>query len=245
MARPKKKQAPTPDTKKSLLTQPLHFTPSSVNVDFLFDPPSNPNHMSEADYAGLVAVMREVGFNDPVTITPVTPDDGENYVIVDGYHRTKAAKELGIRMVPVIVATNEDGSPLTEPVRKALQISMNRLRGDLNLNEVAEQMNSMLSQEWGTDAVALLTGFSLDETLRLLEPPVDNEDLDDAALGEDPPEESGGAGLFTLELSFASAATLLMVKKRLARAAKEAGYKGHSSGLLHLLGLSEEDQDHG
>lgn len=55
---------------------------------------------SEPHVKRVVDSMQRVGFVAPVV---AVPRDGDGYVIIDGQHRYLAAKELGLKQVPVVI----------------------------------------------------------------------------------------------------------------------------------------------
>jgi hypothetical protein len=82
--------------------------------------PWNPNKQDEFIYAKELASIRAFGFVDPV----LTRDAGDDFEIIDGEHRWRAAGELGIDPIP-IVNLGEIGD--TEA--RQLTIVLNETRG--------------------------------------------------------------------------------------------------------------------
>src|SRR5688572_15194569 len=65
----------------------------------------NPNEMSDAEFAELVAEVRHLGrIPKPVIVRP----NAAGYVIVDGEHGWRAAKEAGFETVPCEVVDIDD-----------------------------------------------------------------------------------------------------------------------------------------
>ena len=81
--------------------EPITF----VSVEQLQPNNYNPNVMTEAEFAELVAEVRHLG-RVPKPI--VVRQNGADYVIVDGEHGWKAAKEVGLDLVPCEVLTVDD-----------------------------------------------------------------------------------------------------------------------------------------
>lgn len=77
---------------------------------------SNPNVMSDKTFSALKKNIREYGFLVPV----ITNKD---YKICDGFHRWKAARELGLTEIPVIALGVSDVD------RRILRQVLNKLRG--------------------------------------------------------------------------------------------------------------------
>jgi site-specific DNA-methyltransferase (adenine-specific)/modification methylase len=76
-------------------------------VDLLVLSELNPNRMTEEEFGSLVESMKNAGFLEanPILARPIS--DGA-YEIVDGEHRWRAAKELGIELVPCNIRDMDD-----------------------------------------------------------------------------------------------------------------------------------------
>lgn len=85
-----------------------------VDVNDLIPYENNPRNNDKAVYA-VAASIEEFGFKNPIIVD-------KNNVIVAGHTRLKAAKELGIKKVPVIVADD-----LTEDQVKAFRLADNKV----------------------------------------------------------------------------------------------------------------------
>src|SRR5437773_7007513 len=123
----------------------------------------------------VAASIREFGFRQPIVVD-------EQGVIIVGHTRYKAALKLGLKKVPVHVATG-----LTPAQIKAYRIADNQTASlaqwdyDLLPLELAELQGMNFDLD--------LTGFSGEELLRLLEPstPVGLTDSDDIP---EPPDKA-------------------------------------------------------
>ncbi len=93
-----------------------------VPVKSLHPNPWNPNKQSEREYAAEIESIKTFGFIDPITVRR-HPKKKDAYQIIDGEHRYKAAQEIGIDTVPVIVLDVGD------PEAKRLTIILNETRG--------------------------------------------------------------------------------------------------------------------
>lgn len=69
----------------------------------------NPNQVSDEDFKNLIDRIENAGFleSNPILVRPVDSENGK-YEIVDGEHRWKAAKQLGIKEVPCDVREMDD-----------------------------------------------------------------------------------------------------------------------------------------
>jgi ParB-like chromosome segregation protein Spo0J len=137
-------------------------------------PYANNPRLNDAAVDAVAASIREYGFRQPLVVD-------EEGVIIVGHTRYKAALKLGLETVPVHAARG-----LTPAQAKAYRL--------------ADNQTATLSQ-WDDDRLPLeladlqkmdfdlnLTGFSADELLRLLEPPLP-EGLTDPDAVPEPPDE--------------------------------------------------------
>lgn len=208
----------------------------TVDPALLRDPPRNPNQMDEEMYRLLVEAIQTVGFLQPV-LAEEDADTGE-LIIVDGCHRVRAAKEIGLTAVPVLVGDFSEEPDLA----RAVQIGMNRLRGQLDLASVAKEVASLVDKGWST-AQLHLTGFSgseLDDLLATTRR--GDEHVLEGAVGAPPgledthEDEDASPRPFTLELTFAQRRDLARVKRALKKAAGKGGEL--ADGLLRILDAS-------
>lgn len=187
----------------------------------------NPNSMDPEKYALLVNAIREVGFVQPVLVR----QKGAQYELIDGHHRVRAARDLGMEYVPCVIGT---GDLATDEQAAVTQIAMGRLRGDLDLAAVGRTMEGLLSNGWSMPELTL-TGFSEDEIADLLE--AARSATEDVLTGSDttlPNTSDIPLRPFILSISFASRAEYQIARKGLKRASGPGGEL--SDGLLHLIG---------
>jgi ParB/RepB/Spo0J family partition protein len=209
-----------------------HLRIEFIALDRLDPRKRNPNRMSASGYAALVESIRTRGFLQPILVRPIyAPADG--FEIVDGAHRWRAAGEVGFDDVPCVVLEEGDNA---EEIAAALQIGMNRLRGELDLTEVGEVLAELAKKGWGPEELAI-TGFDSSEIDELIAS-VSGEDTrsilagSDAELpGEDEKPDEAPA-VFTIEIELPSRADLVRAK----RALRAAGSGDMGRGLLALLG---------
>lgn len=105
----------------------------------------NPNRQSEDDFELLLRSMEEDGFTQPIV---ALQDD----TIVDGEHRWRAARELGLKEVPVV---HVDMTP--EQMRIAT-LRHNRARGaeDVDLSaQVLKDLAELGALDWAQDSLML------------------------------------------------------------------------------------------
>lgn len=206
-----------------------------LEINRCFPDPENANRMAPDMVATLAGAIQRLGFTQPVLVRSM--GDG-TYRVIDGHHRMMAAQQAGLDAVPGVVVDCSDAEA------RALQLGMNRLRGEVDLVLAAKQVTSLFSEGWQLHDV-LLTGFSSDEVdalLRASTPRNDDDPLknglpamirDEDAQEEDEEQEKAWA----LEVCFDSKETLERVKRALKKHAGKGG--DMADGLLSVLGLEE------
>lgn len=98
---------------------------------------------------------------DGVTMPVVVVRDGDENIVVDGFHRQKVLKERGRRYIPVSTIEKPFGDRMASTVRH------NRARGKHQVDMQAELVKTMLSLGMNDDEVAGKLGMSVEELLRL------------------------------------------------------------------------------
>ena len=91
----------------------------------------------------LAQSIKELGLLNPILVTPVqedsTPEDGESYQLIAGYHRLEACKQLGMTEIGVNIVT------IGEVEQRLAEIDENLCRAELNQLERAEHMDERKS----------------------------------------------------------------------------------------------------
>ncbi|KKL98182.1 hypothetical protein LCGC14_1827000, partial [marine sediment metagenome] len=134
-----------------------------VSIENLRENPYNPNRQSDHEFELLCRSMREDGFTQPIVAAVVdeahcadpkfkgkyTPGD---LVIVDGYHRWKAGRHLGLKEVPYVDV------PMTVEQMRIATLRHNRARGseDIELSaEVLRDLQQLGALDWAKDSLML------------------------------------------------------------------------------------------
>jgi DNA modification methylase len=139
-------------------------------IDWLHPYERNPRTHSPDQITKIAASLLEFGWTNPIIV------DGESGIIA-GHGRVRAARELGMTMVPVI-----ELSHVTDAQKRAYVIADNRLALDAGWDEdlLAEELKALE----GLDFDLVQTGFDLDELQVLLE-----EEATEEVAAPEPPEE--------------------------------------------------------
>jgi len=128
----------------------VSYLPTDQLIQYTRNPRKNDSVVSK-----MVASIKEFGFSIPILATP-------DYVIVDGHLRHKAAQQLKMPEVPVIIA---DG--WTEAQIKAFRLLANRSANWAEWDDDLLKLELEELQDFNFDLD--LTGFDTDDLSRLLE----------------------------------------------------------------------------
>jgi DNA modification methylase len=86
----------------------------------------NPNEMSDDQFSELLTSIRQDGWTFPILLKPAGDSYDFEYLIADGEHRWKAAKnELGLNHAPALV-----GEDWSEAQRRMIRQRMNKVHGE-------------------------------------------------------------------------------------------------------------------
>ena len=153
-----------PKANSGISNQIVHIVPSQVEIN-----PYQPRQkFNELALASLKNSIREHGIIQPLIVTQTM---GGKYELVAGERRLRAAKELNLKKIPVIVRTAKDLEKLE------LSLIENIQREDLNPIEKAQGYKQLidsfhLTQEEASKRLGVARS-TLNNTLRLLQLPTD------------------------------------------------------------------------
>lgn len=105
----------------------------------------NPNQMTEDVFNELVKEIQTNGFDEPV----ITVKNGDKYRVVNGEHRYRAAKQLGMGFLPIVVKLDWD-----EPTQKLQTVRRNLLRGELDKVKFTKLVNDVVNGQHITPSEA-------------------------------------------------------------------------------------------
>lgn len=112
-----------------------------LTIEKIHSNPWNPNEMSEERFNQLKKDMKEKGYLQFI-LARESPKENGMYEIVDGEHRWKAAKEVGVDSLKTIVAEIPDDNE----ARKTT-LNMNDIKGTDNPVALAEVLDSLTEEE--------------------------------------------------------------------------------------------------
>jgi ParB family transcriptional regulator, chromosome partitioning protein len=108
-----------------------------VSIHKLLEDPKN-ERRTFRNMEGLIASIKAHGIVEPITVT----SEGENYRILTGHRRFRAAKAAGVAEVEVIAR-----EPEHELIRRRKSIVSNVQREDIGPVEMAEALQSLLDED--------------------------------------------------------------------------------------------------
>lgn len=143
-----------------------------IAIDRLKPNPLQPRKKWDPEsLAELAQSIRETGILQPVVVVP----DEENYTIIVGERRWRAAKKIGLQTIPVLIRS------LTEAQQHEAMLIENLQREDLNPIEIAKAYQKMTQDfSYTQEDVAKKVGkdrASIANTLRLLKLPDEIQEL--------------------------------------------------------------------
>ena len=116
------------------------YTPKSVPVEFLRPNPRNPRKVfDDSELQELTQSIKDRGIIQPIVVRAIPPGT-ENYEIVAGERRWRAAQKAGLHRVPVVVVTIDDKTSLEYAILENVQ------RADLNPIEEAEGYSRLMAE---------------------------------------------------------------------------------------------------
>jgi len=156
-----------------------------IPTERLFPNPWNVNEMSPEMFGKELASISEFGFVVPLLVRP-HPWEPDAYQIIDGEHRWRAGKELGMTSFPVSIIEVDDETA------QQLSIVLNETRGAANQLKLASLVRSLASRT-DPERLARVLPFSRDRFDAMLER-LDETKIDFDALREKRQAMSGEAG---------------------------------------------------
>ena len=122
-----------------------HLVIEYITPDEISPNSYNPNRQNDHEFSLLCRSIQEDGFTQPVIVA----SDG---VIVDGEHRWRAARHLGLEAIPIVRV------PMDAAQARVATLRHNRARGteDLELSvEVLRDLERLGALEWAADSLQI------------------------------------------------------------------------------------------
>lgn len=120
----------------------------------------NPNSVAEPEMKLLQRSIEANGYTQPIVVWRV----GDEYEVIDGFHRHLVGKKMGLTHLPVVVV-NDDSTDRSD--RMAATIRHNRARGKHKVSSMSEIVQELVKRNWSNEKIAKELGMDADEVLRL------------------------------------------------------------------------------
>lgn len=117
----------------------------------------NPNRVQEQELKLLETSILANGFCFPL----VCVKDGEDYVIVDGFHRFTVGQNLGMEAFPIVVLEHAMSK------RMAATVQFNRARGKHDISLQADMLRELIEFGYSDARIAKELGMTREEVFRL------------------------------------------------------------------------------
>ena len=131
-----------------------------VDIDKVEANDYNPNKVAPPEMRLLKHSIEEDGYTQP--IVAYYDKDRDKYIVVDGFHRYRCAKEyFHLREIP-IVTINKDLEN-----RMASTIRHNRARGTHQIADMSHIVLTLTEKGWTEKEISKHLGMELDEIVRL------------------------------------------------------------------------------
>ena len=131
-----------------------------VSVDKIMGNTYNPNKIAPPEMKLLKKSIEEDGYTQPIVC--YYDSEKDMYIVVDGFHRLRCAREyFNLPEVPIVVIDKD----IKE--RKASTIRHNRARGKHGIEPMSDIVADLYIKGWDDAQIASELGMDFDEVLRL------------------------------------------------------------------------------
>ncbi len=131
-----------------------------VDIDKVISNDYNPNRVATPELVLLRKSIEADGYTQPI----VTYYDKKNdkYIVVDGFHRYKCAKEyFFLKEIPVVTINKDLKNRMASTIRH------NRARGTHQIGDMSKIVVTLLKKGWSDEKICIELGMELDEVIRL------------------------------------------------------------------------------
>lgn len=131
-----------------------------VDIDKVIANDYNPNKVAPPEMQLLRHSIEEDGYTQPI----VTYYDKERdiYIVVDGFHRYRVAKEyLDLKQIPIVTIDKDLENRMASTIRH------NRARGTHQIADMSHIVITLTENGWTEKQIAKHLGMELDEIIRL------------------------------------------------------------------------------
>ena len=131
-----------------------------VDIDKVVANDYNPNKVAPPEMELLRHSIEEDGYTQP--IVTYYDKNKDIYIVVDGFHRYRVAKEsLHLKQVPIVTIDKDLENRMASTIRH------NRARGTHQIVDMSHIVLTLTENGWTEDQISKHLGMELDEIIRL------------------------------------------------------------------------------
>lgn len=120
----------------------------------------NPNKVASPEMKLLKLSIEEDGYTMPIVVYYDTEND--KYIIVDGFHRYRCAKEyFNLEEIPATIIEKDLSNRMASTIRH------NRARGTHQIRSMSDIVLDLTKEGWSDEEICKKLGMDLDEVIRL------------------------------------------------------------------------------
>lgn len=131
--------------------------PVIVETSKLKPNPWNPNRVARPEMELLKVSIKKSGFCFPLVVI----EDGDEYMIVDGFHRHLVAKEFQMEKIPVVILDETTDELMNATIR------FNRAKGTHQIIDMSKIVLDLVNMGCSDSEICENLGMEPDEVLRL------------------------------------------------------------------------------
>lgn len=131
-----------------------------VPIDKVVANDYNPNKVATPEMELLKHSIEEDGYTQP--IVTYYDDENDQYIVVDGFHRYRCAKEFfDLTEVPIVTIDKDLNNRMASTIRH------NRARGTHQIIDMSKIVLDLTKNGWSEEQISKHLGMELDEIIRL------------------------------------------------------------------------------
>lgn len=131
-----------------------------VDIDKVIANDYNPNKVAPPEMKLLKHSIEEDGYTQP--IVAYYDEKKDTYIVVDGFHRYRCAKEyFHLKQVPIVTIDKDLSNRMASTIRH------NRARGTHQINDMSKIVLDLTNNGWTEKQISKHLGMELDEIIRL------------------------------------------------------------------------------
>lgn len=131
-----------------------------VDIEKVIANDYNPNKVAPPEMQLLKHSIEEDGYTQP--IVTYYDDKNDKYIVIDGFHRYRCAKEyFKLKQIPIVTIDKDLDNRMASTIRH------NRARGTHQIIDMSHIVLSLTDMGWSEEEISKHLGMELDEIIRL------------------------------------------------------------------------------